>query len=80
MQLRFVRSESAVANATVVSHLQTSRMSNLCLIGYFLSSAPAVILGFLVDWIGIPNAFLLFSLAAILSRCAGGAAMARHAD
>ncbi|MGH6861870.1 MAG: hypothetical protein ACRECY_16595, partial [Phyllobacterium sp.] len=37
------------ANHTVAPHQRTARMSNLYLIGYFLSSAPAVILGFLAD-------------------------------
>lgn len=54
------------ANHTVASHLRTTRMSNLYLIGYLLSSTPAVVLGFAADWVGMPNAFLLFSLTAIV--------------
>lgn len=54
------------ANHTIASHLRTTRMSNLYLIGYLLSSTPAVVLGFAADWVGMPNAFLLFSLSAIV--------------
>jgi MFS family permease len=67
------------ANHTGAPHQRTARMSNLYLIGYFLSSVPAVILGFLADRVGISNAFLLFSFAAILPALAG-AVMASRTD
>lgn len=73
---------------TVAPNQRTGRMSNLYLIGYFLSSARAVILGFLADRVGISNAFLLFSFAAILralavamlSKNAGSTAMPQQSD